>query len=123
MPMITVYQKPTCTSCRKVHGALIKAGVDFKEVNHYTESISRPKLKELLSKLKMAPPELLRKEEPIYTKLGSNRKDIDEDEILDLMVKNPDLIQRPIVESGKTAVLARPAARVFEILSETRKCV
>ena len=60
--------------------------------------------------------ELLRKKEEIYKKLDLAKKDLTNDEIIDLMVKHPDLIQRPIVEKGSRAVLARPAEKLKEIL-------
>lgn len=63
---ITVYQKPTCTTCRKVHAALVERGVDFDAVDYYVAPIPRSRLVELLRKMKMAPRELLRTNEPIY---------------------------------------------------------
>ena len=113
---ITVYQKPTCTTCRQVHAALRDAGVDFEAVDYYTDPIPKEKLKELLRKMKMSARDLLRTKEDIYKKLRLGERDLSDDEIVDLMVKHPDLIQRPIVEKGARAVLARPAELLREIL-------
>jgi len=113
---ITVYQKPTCTTCRQVHAALRDAGVDFEAVDYYTDPIPKAKLKELLRKMKMSARDLLRTKEDIYKKLRLGERDLADDEIVDLMVKHPDLIQRPIVEKGARAILARPAERLREIL-------
>ena len=113
---ITVYQKPTCTTCRQVHAALRDAGVDFDAVDYYTDPISKTKLKELLRKMNMSARELLRTKEEIYRTLRLGERDLTDDEIVDLMVKHPDLIQRPIVEKGNRAILARPAERLKEIL-------
>ncbi len=113
---ITIYQKPTCTTCRQVHAALRDAGVDFDAVDYYTDPISKTKLKELLRKMKMSARELLRTKEGIYRTLRVGERDLTDDEIVDLMVKHPDLIQRPIVEKGARAILARPAERLKEIL-------
>jgi arsenate reductase (glutaredoxin) len=113
---ITIYQKPTCTTCRQVYQALKESGVDFDSVNYYLEPISKPRLKELLKKMGMTARELLRTKEEIYKELGLAKKELSEEEIIDLMVKHPDLIQRPIVEKGSKAVLARPAERLKEIL-------
>jgi len=113
---ITVYQKPTCTTCRQVHAALRDAGVDFDAVDYYTDPISKAKLKELLRKMKMSARELLRTKEEIYRTLRLGERDLSDDEIVDLMAKHPDLIQRPIVEKGARAILARPAERLREIL-------
>ena len=113
---ITVYQKPTCTTCRQVHAALRDAGVDFNAVDYYTDPISKTKLKELLRKMGLPPRELLRTREDIYKKLRLGERELTDDEIVDLMVAHPDLIQRPIVEKGARAILARPADRLREIL-------
>jgi arsenate reductase (glutaredoxin) len=113
---ITVYQKPTCTTCRQVYHALKESGVDFDAVNYYIEPIPKPKLKDLLKKMNMKAKDLLRSKEDIYKELKLGEKDFSEDELIDLMVKHPDLIQRPIVEKGTQAILARPAERLKEIL-------
>lgn len=113
---ITIYQKPTCTTCRQVHAALREAGVDFEAVDYYTDPIPRAKLRELLTKLGMPARDLLRTREERYKALRLGERDLSEDEIIDLMVENPDLIQRPIVEKGARAILARPAERLKEIL-------
>jgi arsenate reductase len=116
MAKIVIYQKPTCTTCRQVYNALKEGGVDFDAVNYYTDPIPKTKLKELLRKMGLTAADLLRTKEPIYKTLNLAGRDLDDDEIVDLMVKHPDLIQRPIVEKGSRAILARPAERLKEIL-------
>ena len=116
MPKVTIYQKPTCTTCRQVHKALQESGVDFATVDYYLEPISKTKMKELLSKMGIPAAALLRKSEPLYKELKLSEKELSEDEMLGLMTKYPDLIQRPIVEKGAQAILARPAERLKEIL-------
>jgi arsenate reductase len=114
---IVVYQKPTCTTCRQVHAALKESGVPFEAVDYYLDPIPKAKLKELLRKMGMRARDLLRTREEIYKTLRlAERDDLTVDQIVDLMVKHPDLIQRPIVEKGARAILARPADRLKEIL-------
>ena len=113
---IVVYQKPTCTTCRQVYAALKESGVDFSAVDYYVDPIPKAKLRELLRKMDMPPRELLRTREPIYKTLKIAENPRTDDEIVDLMVRYPDLIQRPIVEKGSRAILARPAERLKEIL-------
>ena len=60
--------------------------------------------------------ELFRTKEDIYKKLKLAKKEVSESEAVDLLAKHPDLIQRPIVEKGTKAILARPADRLAEIL-------
>jgi arsenate reductase len=113
---IVVYQKPTCTTCRQVHAALKESGVDFEAVDYYVDPIPEAKLRELLRKMDLQPRDLLRTREPIYKTLKLGERALSDDEIVALMVRHPDLIQRPIVEKGSRAILARPAERLKEIL-------
>ncbi len=116
MSKLTIYQKPTCTTCRQVYAVLKESGVDFDSVNYYLEPLSKSKLKELVKKMGIPAAGLFRTKEDIYKKLKLADKKVTDDEAIDLMAKHPDLIQRPIVEKGAKAILARPAERIKEIL-------
>lgn len=113
---ITIYQKPTCSTCRQVHTALRESGVDFEAVNYYSDPIPRAKLMELIRKMGITPRDLLRTKEEAYRTLGLADPAVTDAQIVDAMVRNPDLIQRPIVEKGSRAILARPAERLKDIL-------
>ena len=113
---ITVYEKPTCTKCREMNRFLTEQGVDFSKVNYYIEPLSEKKLRELVKKMGIKPEELLRRSEPIYRELGLSKKNLSDDELISLMVKHPDLMQRPIVERGDSAVLGRPTENVKALL-------
>src|SRR5258705_13701906 len=104
---ITVYEKPTCTKCREMNRFLTDNGVDFSKVNYYIEPLSKEKIEELLSKMKLTPRDILRTSEPIYRELGLGKGEFTHDEIVSLMVENPDLIQRPIVKRVKRAMRVR----------------
>jgi arsenate reductase len=90
--------------------------VPFEKVNYYTEPLDEKKLRELLRKMKLAPRDILRTSEPIYKELGLGKGEFSDDEIISLMLKHPDLIQRPIVERGAKAVLGRPVENVRSLL-------
>lgn len=113
---ITVYQKPTCTTCREVYAALKASGVDFAAVDYYTDPIPAGKLADLLRKMGMSARDLVRTKEPIYKTLGLADRGLTDAELVAVMAEHPDLIQRPIVERGDRAILARPAERLKEIL-------
>ena len=113
---ITVYEKPTCTKCREMDRFLRESSVDFSKINYYIEPLSEKKLRELIKKMGITPRELLRTSEPIYRELGLAKKELSDDEIISLMVRHPDLIQRPIVERGDRAVLGRPTENVKTLL-------
>jgi arsenate reductase len=117
---IVVYQKPTCSTCRQVYRSLKESRVDFEAVDYFVDPIPREKLLELLRKMDMKPRELLRTNEQVYGQLRLGERELSDEEIVDLMVRYPDLIQRPIVEHGPRAILARPAERLKEIFDGPR---
>jgi arsenate reductase (glutaredoxin) len=85
-------------------------------VNYYLQPLTKNKLTELIRKMKISPRELLRKSEPVYRELGLSSGELTDAELISLMIENPDLIQRPIVERGDRAVLGRPTEKVKELL-------
>ena len=95
---------------------LRESGVSFEKVNYYIEPLTKKKLTELLGKMKLTPRDILRTNEAKYKELGLGRGEFTDDEIISLMVKHPDLIQRPIVERGNRAVLGRPTENVKSLL-------
>ena len=116
MPKLTVYIKPTCTTCRKALSKLDECEVDYETVDLFETELTAPLLRGLCEKLGVPPREILRSKDPAYAEhdLGSGRHT--DAQILDLMVKHPGLIQRPIVVQGRKAVLARPVERLDELL-------
>jgi arsenate reductase len=116
MAHITIYQKPTCTTCRQAVQLLNDSGKPFTAINYYEQAFTKGQLKALLKKAGLAPKDVLRTKEDIYKELGLAKKGLSDDELLDLMVKHPDLIQRPIVETGEKVILARPAESVKKLL-------
>ena len=116
MAKVTVYQKPTCTKCRTALRLLKERGVEFDAINYYEQPLTAERLRELLDKLKLSPREVLRKDEPIARKLEIDKRYLLDDELITLMVENPDLIQRPIVVHGNKAVLGRPPENIEALL-------
>jgi arsenate reductase len=115
MQKITVYEKPTCTTCRKTVKMLNEMGIDFDKVNYYIKPFTKNKLRTLLKKMGMQPSELLRKNEKAYKELEVKNNNYTQAQILDFMILDHNLIQRPIVEKGEKAVLGRPVERIKEL--------
>jgi arsenate reductase (glutaredoxin) len=113
---LTVYEKRTCTTCRRLAELLAERGVDFDRVEYHVEGISEQRIRELLRKAGISAREALRAREPLVAELGLDRPGVDEDRLIALMAQHPQLLQRPIVERGERAVLARPVERVLELL-------
>lgn len=116
MAELTVYEKPTCTTCRNLYALLTERGVDFESVEYHVTGLSESELRDLLRKLGTSPREVLRMREPLVKELGLDREDVSDDELIARMVEHPVLVQRPIVVRGERAVLARPVERVLELL-------
>lgn len=111
----TVYEKPTCTTCRKLNKLFMENGVDWDKVNYFIEPFTESKLTGLLKKTGMRPFDVLRRAEPDF-KLAGIDKDSSDADVIAAMVKYPSIIQRPIVEVGDKAVLARPIEKALELL-------
>ena len=113
---VTIYQKPTCSTCREAL-KIIKAHTDnFQAVNYYEQPFSKSKLKTLIQKAGLQPRDILRTKEDIYKKLNLAKQPRTDEQLIALLVQYPDLIQRPLVETTNKAMLARPAETVKKIL-------
>jgi arsenate reductase len=113
---IKIYQKPTCSKCRTALGILSERGAEFDVINYYETPLSVEELRGLIEKLGIHARELLRKDDPVYRELKLGGRDLSDDELIRLMIENPDLMQRPIVVRGNRAVLGRPPENVEELL-------
>jgi arsenate reductase len=116
MPHLTVYEKPTCTTCRTLAALLQERGIDFERVNYHVDPLPEAKIRELLAKAGISAREALRRKEPLVAELGLDRGDVTDEEIVRAMAEHPVLLERPIVELGDRAVLARPVERVTQLL-------
>lgn len=116
MADITIYHKPTCTTCRQAVQLLKDSGKPYTAINYYERPFTKERLKSLLKKAGLSPRDVLRTKEDLYQELSLAKKQLSDDELLDLMIKHPDLIQRPIVEKGDQAMLARPADSIKKLL-------
>jgi arsenate reductase (glutaredoxin) len=116
MSELTVYEKPTCTTCRNLFALLTERGIDFDRVNYHVDPLPESKIRELVSKTGGSPRDVLRTNEPVYKELRLGEREVPDDELFRLMAEHPALLQRPIVERGNRAVLARPVERALELL-------
>ena len=113
---ITVYEKPTCTTCKRLFELLTERGVGFDRVDYHVEGLPEPKLRELLVKAGLGPRDVLRTKEPLVRELGLDDPSLGDDQLIAAMAEHPQVVQRPIVERGDRAVLARPPEQVLELL-------
>jgi arsenate reductase len=90
-------------------------GIDWRKVNYFVEPFTEKKLAALIKKTGMRPFDVLRRNEPEF-KLAGIEKDSPDKDVIAAMVKYPSIIQRPIVEAGDKAVLARPIETALQLL-------
>jgi arsenate reductase (glutaredoxin) len=93
---------------------LTEKGVDYESVHYLEEPLSTSDLKQLLRRAGLKPQDAVRKNETSYREYVAG-KELNDSELIALMAKHPELIQRPIVVRGNKAVLARPVERLSEI--------
>jgi arsenate reductase len=108
----TIYHNPRCSKSRETLALLEEAGADVTVVEYLKTPPSRDDLKRLYAKAGMTPREGLRSAEDAAKAL----KAASDDRILDAMVADPILIERPLVETEKGVRLGRPPEKVREIL-------
>lgn len=114
--MLTVYEKPTCSTCRRLCELLAGQGVGFESIDYHVTGIEEDELRELLDKIGGGPREVLRMREPLVKELGLESPEVSDDKLIAHMVAHPALLQRPIVVRGDRALLARPIERALELL-------
>jgi arsenate reductase (glutaredoxin) len=113
---VTIYHNPRCNTSRRVLADLRARGIEPRIVEYLTTPPDRATLERLLGALGIEPRALMRRKEPIYRELGLDDPAKSRDDLVDAMLAHPILIERPIVVTGKGAVVGRPPERVGEIL-------
>jgi arsenate reductase len=112
--MIKIYHNPRCRKSRSGLEYLKTKGLEFKVVEYMKEHFTVAGLKEVLAKLNMSPQEIIREQEEIYKKQFKGRNFTNE-EWIKILIENPNLIKRPIVEKGYKAVWAEPSENIDKL--------
>jgi arsenate reductase len=111
-----IYHNPNCGTSRKTLAILQDEGADITVVEYLRHPPSKEELARLFERAGMKPSEGLRAKEQLAQDLDLVGGHVSENAILDAMVANPILIERPLVETDKGALLCRPQDKVREIL-------
>jgi arsenate reductase len=112
----TIYHNPRCSKSRQTLAILEDKGVDIEIIEYLQTAPDKKTLSEILGLLAMAPSALLRKGESVYKVLNLADKLDNDEAILDAMIENPILIERPIVLANGKACIGRPPESVLDIL-------
>lgn len=113
---VKIYHNPRCSKSRQTLELLRENGHEPEIIEYLKKPPSNAELKNILKMLNMNPRDLMRKKEPPYKEHNLDGADLTNDQLINFMVNNPVLIERPIVVSGKKAAIGRPPETVLEIL-------
>jgi len=113
---ITVFHNPSCGTSRNVLALIREAGVEPQVIDYLKTPYTREQLAGLLQAMGLRPREVLRTKGDLYTELGLADPGLSDTQLLDAMVENPVLVERPIVVSPKGTRLCRPKERVLELI-------
>lgn len=122
---ITIYHNPRCSKSRQTLELLQDYGVEANIVEYLKTPPDAATLKAICQALGKSPREILRKGEAEYKEHGLDNPELSDDQLIELMVAHPKVIERPIVVVGvvndsvnvKKAAIGRPPESVLEILS------
>ena len=114
--MLTLYHNPRCSKSRQTLDLLKSKGLTPTIIDYLKNPPTAQELDEILKKLKMEPQEIVRTKEEVYEELGLKNKSLTRSEMIDVLIQNPVLIERPIVVKDNKAALGRPPERVLGFL-------
>lgn len=113
---ITIYHNPRCSKSRQTLQILRDAGVEPIVVEYLKNPPSAAELDSILEKLDLQPRELMRNKEPAYAENDLGDESLGRGALIEAMVENPILIERPIVVKGRRAIMGRPPENVKKLL-------
>lgn len=114
--MTIIYHNPRCSKSRATLALLNDNGVEPEIVAYLDNPPDAATLKAITVKLDCSIYDLVRKGEAVYSELDLANKSPSEQEMIDIVIANPKLLQRPIVVNGDRAVIGRPPENVLTIL-------
>ena len=113
---VQILHNPRCSKSRQTRDILENQGVDASVVEYLKTPPTTAQLEEILDMLGLEPRQLMRKHEKPYKENNLDDDSLTREHLIQVMVDNPILIERPIVIKGKKAAIGRPPEKVLEIL-------
>ena len=111
---VTIYHNPRCSKSRQTLALIQEKGIEPRIVEYLTEPPDAAELKRIVGILGKSPRDILRKKEA--REAGLDDPALSDDALIEKMVANPIVIERPIVVTGEKAALGRPPESVLDIL-------
>ncbi|WP_152338614.1 arsenate reductase (glutaredoxin) [Pseudorhizobium banfieldiae] len=118
---VTIYHNPACGTSRNTLALIRAAGIEPKVVEYLKTPPTRDELARMIADAGLAVRQAIREKGTPYAELGLDRPDLTDEQLLDAMLKDPILINRPFVVTPLGTRLARPSEAVLDILPETFK--
>ena len=113
---IKIFHNPRCSKSRQTLTILEDNGIDVDIIEYLKESPNKETLLQIINLLDIKPRDLMRKGETVYKEKILNRENLTDDDLLQFMVDNPILIERPIVYDDNRAIIGRPPENVLIFL-------
>lgn len=113
--MYYFYHNPRCSKSRTALEYLQSHGISLEVIEYLKTPPTKARLQKLLAKLTTAKMEIIRSGEVLFKTLGI-AKNLSDSEIIDILLKYPVLLQRPILETEDKVAIGRPLERMIEIL-------
>jgi arsenate reductase len=109
--MLTIYHNPRCRKSREALQYLQTQELSIEIVRYLDTPFQKDELKKVLNKIGIRPSEVVRKNEAQWKAL-ENRNELNEEEIFEVLIQYPKLIERPLVTDSQSGVLARPLEKL-----------
>ncbi|RKE95222.1 arsenate reductase (glutaredoxin) [Ichthyenterobacterium magnum] len=113
--MIVIYHNPKCSKSRESLEILETQKANHEVIKYLDQPLESEKLGKIIKLLNISPIELIRKNETIW-KDNFKGLEFTDKELIDVMAKYPQLIERPIIINGDKAVIGRPPKRILDII-------
>ncbi len=117
----TIYHNPECGTSRNTLAMIRNAGIEPDVIEYLKNPPSREQLVKMITQAGLTVREAIREKGTPYAELGLDNPDLTDDQLLDAMLKDPILINRPFVVTPLGTRLARPSEAVLDILPDTHK--
>ena len=111
----TIYHNPNWGKSRKSLELLRENGIEPEIIQYLKTPLSIDELKSISNKLNLSPKDFVRKNDSKYKELKLGELDINDDEMLHVIAKNPRILERPIIVRGQEAIIGRPPENILKL--------
>ena len=113
---VQIFYNPRCSKCRLTMDILNDRGVQTTVIEYLNTPPDTAELNKVLDILGLEPRDLMRKHETPYKENKLDNPDLSREQLIQAMIDNPILIERPIIINGNKATIGRPPEKVLDIL-------